>query len=201
MSNGQHQSLFQPDLLKDEKIMWSGQPDPGISFTRADIFLIPLSLFFAGFPLVWFGAAIFSAPQNPDKSAGAIVFFYFIGFAFTVYGLYFAFGRFLYKKWKKRRTYYALTNRRALILTRMAGKKLQGVFLDRVPAINKSVRSDGIGTVQFGNSTWLGAAYSNTGLDFFPDFCVKDIPAFEDAPAFYDIEDAETVYNLANSLR
>ena len=181
--------------------MWSGQPDPGISFTRADIFLIPLSLFFAGFPLVWFGAAIFSAPQNPDKSAGAIVFFYFIGFAFTVYGLYFAFGRFLYKKWKKRRTYYALTNRRALILTRMAGKKLQGVFLDRVPAINKSVRSDGIGTVQFGNSTWLGAAYSNTGLDFFPDFCVKDIPAFEDAPAFYDIEDAETVYNLANSLR
>ncbi len=201
MSNGQHQSLFQPDLLKDEKIMWSGQPDPDINFTRGDIFLVPFSLFFVGFTLMWFDAAIFSVPQNPDKSAGVIIFFYLIGFVFTVFGLYFTFGRFLYKKWKKRRTYYALTNQRALILTRMAGKKLQGVFLDRVRPFNKSVRSDGIGTVQFGNSTWLGAAHSNTGLDFVTDFCIKDIPALEDAPAFYDIEDAETVYNLANSLR
>ena len=181
--------------------MWPGQPNPGINFTRGDIFLIPFSIFFVGFLLMGFGLAIFSGPQNPDKSAGVIILFSLIGFVFTVYGLYFTFGRFLYKKWKKRRTYYALTNQRALILTRMAEKKLQDVFLDRVAAFNKSVRSDGIGTVQFGNSTWLAAAFSNTGLDIVPDFLVKDIPAYEDAPAFYDIEDAETVYNLANSLR
>ena len=35
---------FKQDLLKGEKILWAGQPDPDILFSNADIFLVPFSL-------------------------------------------------------------------------------------------------------------------------------------------------------------
>lgn len=45
--------LFQGDLLKDEKILWTGQPDPRRFFTGADVFLIPFSLLWGGFAIFW----------------------------------------------------------------------------------------------------------------------------------------------------
>ena len=110
-------------------------------------------------------------------------------------GFYFAFGRFIYKKWKKTRTYYALTNKRALILTLTFGRNLDGAFLDRLVAINKSMRSNGSGTIYFGNPSWMTAAYGNSGMDFFSGFYSGDVPSF------YDIRDADSVYDLANRLR
>ena len=195
MSNGHHQALFQPDLLKDEKIMWSGQPEPGVNFTKGDIFLVPFGLFFAGFSLMLFRTVIFSVPLNPDKSAGVIIFFYLIGFVFTVFGLYFAFGRFLYKRWKKRKIYYALTDQRALVLTLAFGRRVDGAFLDHLASLNKTVRSSGIGTIYFGNPSWVSSVYGNSGMDFFMGFYAGDVPTF------YDIRDVDSVYDLANRLR
>ncbi len=195
MSNGHHQALFQLDLLKGENIMWSGQPEPGVNFTKGDIFLVPFSLFFAGFSLMWFGTVIFSEPLNPDKSAGVIIFFYLIGFVFTVLGLYFAFGRFLYKRWKKRKTYYALTDQRALVLTLAFGRRIEAAFLDRLASLNKTVRSSGIGTIYFGNPSWVSSVYGNSGMDFLTGFYSGDVPTF------YDIRDVDNVYDLANRLR
>lgn len=37
--------LFQEDLLKDEKILWTGQPETTVLFTGADVFLVPFSGF------------------------------------------------------------------------------------------------------------------------------------------------------------
>ena len=175
--------------------MWSGQPEPGVNFTKGDIFLVPFSLFFAGFSLMWIGTVIFSEPLNPDKSAGVIIFFYLIGFVFTVLGLYFAFGRFLYKRWKKRKTYYALTDQRALVLTLAFGRRIEGAFLDRLASLNKTVRSSGIGTIYFGNPSWVSSVYGNSGMDFFTGFYSGDVPTF------YDIRDVDYVYDLANRLR
>ena len=115
MSNGQHQNIFQQDLVHDEKILWSGQPEPSVDFIRADIFLIPFSLLWGGFAFFWFGAVIFSGLGGAGNttSAAAALMFYLVGMVFSIMGLYFIFGRFIYKRWKKRRTYYALTDRRA----------------------------------------------------------------------------------------
>jgi hypothetical protein len=197
MSNGQHQQVFQQDLMQDEKILWSGQPEPSIDFNRSDIFLIPFSLLWGGVALIPIGEFCLSIANGEDGggSAGHYLIFFLFAIVFSIIGLHFIFGRFLYKRWKKRRTYYAITARRALILTATSGRKLQGVFLDRVPALNKSVRRDGIGTIQFGNSGWVAAMYSNTGLDFLGGFYGME------APAFYDINDADSVFDLANSLR
>ena len=157
--------------------------------------MIPFGLFFFGFTVFWLVEVVSTTSANPKDMGGAIVFFYLIGSVFAVFGFYFAFGRFIYKKWKKARTYYALTNKRALILTLAFGRKLDGAFLDRLVAINKSVRSDGSGTVYFGNPSWMTTAYGNSGMDFLTGFYSGDVPSF------YDIHDADSVYDLANRLR
>src|SRR5207245_136747 len=79
---------------------------------------------------------------------------------------YFIAGRFFYKAWRKRRTYYALTNKRALVLVEGRGRTLRACLLSAVPTINKSVRSSGVGTISFGNTSWA-SMYDNTGMDFF----------------------------------
>ncbi len=195
MSNGQHQALFQPDLLQGESIQWSGQPDPSINLSRGDIFLIPFSLCFFAFAAFWLGSVVSSSFANLEEAGGVILFFYLFGLLIAIMGFYFAFGRFIYKKWKKTRTYYALTNKRALILTLTFGRNLDGAFLDRLVAINKSMRSNGSGTIYFGNPSWMTAAYGNSGMDFFSGFYSGDVPSF------YDIRDADSVYDLANRLR
>jgi hypothetical protein len=43
---------FKPELLPDEKLLWTGQPGLGL-FTAADFFLIPMGLAVAAFGLFW----------------------------------------------------------------------------------------------------------------------------------------------------
>ncbi len=197
MSNGQHQSLFQPDLLQSETIEWSGQPETSVNFNRTDIFLIPFSLLWGGFALFALVALIFSwfaGTREAESIIGYLVGIFMIVF-FAIIGVYLIVGRFAYKKWQKRRTHYALTNKRALVLSLSFGRKIQGIFLDRLPTINKSVRHNGIGTIYFGSPSWITAIYGNSGLDFMSGFYSTDIPAF------CDIKDADKVYDLANRLR
>ncbi len=91
-----------------------------------------------------------------------------------------------------RRTVYALTNQRALILR---GGSLQSVFLNQLPAVHQSVRADGSGSLEFGSSVgWSGRGYwANTGMDLFA-------PG-SGVPSFYDIADVAKVDRLVNEAR
>jgi len=60
MNEFEIQQLFQPYLTKDEKILWVGRPDPSVFLTKADIFLIPLSILMLIFALFWLGGVIIS---------------------------------------------------------------------------------------------------------------------------------------------
>ena len=40
---------FQPDLIRDEKVVWAGQPDRRFRFSSGDIFLVPFSLLWGTF--------------------------------------------------------------------------------------------------------------------------------------------------------
>src|SRR5207248_9093079 len=44
---------FRDELLRDEQVLWVGQPDPRVLFVGADILLIPFSIMFCGFALFW----------------------------------------------------------------------------------------------------------------------------------------------------
>ena len=180
--------VFGAHLLKDEQVLWMGQPDPGILFTGADVFLVPFSLFWGGFALFWEALVLIGR---------APVFFALWGIPFVLLGLYFIFGRFLYKRISKRRTYYAATNQRVLALNTLWRRHLQAVYITAIADIALSTRSNGTGTIRFGGSApAIWGMYDNTGMDFFA-------RGFGRAGvlAFFDIRDAAHVYDLVNAVR
>jgi hypothetical protein len=187
MSNGQHQSLFQPDLLKDEEILWSGQPDPSVHFNRADRFWIPVGLsnFLIGlvmhFDLV---------------TESTTLFFPIFSIILITIGVFMLVVRFIFKSWSKRRTFYAITNRRALVLRDSRARKVHAVYLSRIPVTEKTVRADGVGTVYFGTPELARTFqyYGNTGMEWPSPFATPE------ALAFYDIRGVDGVYDLANRL-
>ena len=183
---------FQSDLLEDEKVVWAGQPDGRFHFSSGDVFLVPFSLLWGGFALFWEAGVLgLLGGKGP-----APWFFVLWGIPFVVVGQYFIWGRFLFKAYKNRRTFYGLTNQRALIISTTRSRQLHALFLNQLPNINKTTRRDGSGTLQFGFSpNWAAGAYANSGMDFFGG---RYGPA---APAFYDIADVEGVYQLVLRLR
>jgi hypothetical protein len=166
-----------------ERLLWTGQPDVNRHFDRVDLYLVPFSLMWGGFAIFWEIAAIISGDP----------LFVTWGIPFVAMGLYLIAGRFFVKARRKRRTYYAVTDRRVLSVER--GGSTRAVFLNLIPTINARIRSDGSGSVVFGNASWLQGSYANTGLDFFT-------RGYEgDNVAFYDLRDAREVVNLVNELR
>jgi hypothetical protein len=184
---------FQPDLLRDERVVWAGQPAAGFRFSSADIFLVPLSLLWGGFAIFWEAGVLgFWGGKGP-----APWFFLLWGVPFVLVGQYMIWGRFVYKAYRNRRTIYAITDRRVLILTTTRARRLQSLFLNQLPTINKSVRRDGSGSLEFGSSpTWGFGAYTSSALDF--DFSGGRSGA---VPAFYDISDVDSVYQLVMRLK
>lgn len=178
--------MFVDELLKDEKILWAGQPDPSIVFSPADKFLIPFSL-------IWGGGSFIGVYTSLRYDASIFSILFGIPFAFI--GLYLIFGRFIYKNWRKRITYYAVTNQRILILTNSSNKHIKAAFISNIPVINKKTHKNNLGTITFGNVLPYYSSYNNTGLDFFSS------PYMEGPPSFYDIKGAEDVYHLVNELR
>jgi hypothetical protein len=83
------------------------------------------------------------------------------GTPFVVIGQHMIWGRFRYDAWWKRRTYYAITNRRVLILQEGQKRKTQFSFLDSMPEMTQE--GDGIGTIWLGSKQpFLGARQSGT---------------------------------------
>lgn len=97
-------------LRPGEQLLWCGTPDPSVHFTRADAVVVPLSLLWAVLvaSLLWTGPSFGNEPPPLLLAAwGAVV---------ATAGAYVAVGRFAVKAWRKRRTLYVLTDRRAVAL-------------------------------------------------------------------------------------
>lgn len=188
---------FQTELLGGERLLWTGQPDPRVIFERVDIFLVPFSLLWGGFALVWEAGVLGLGVFGEGHRSAVPWFFVLWGIPFVLVGLYFIAGRFFYKAWRKRRTYYALTNKRALVLVEGRGRTLRACLLSAVPTINKSVRSSGVGTISFGNTSWA-SMYDNTGMDFFG---AMGALGADSTVRFNDVRDADRVYGLAMAAR
>jgi hypothetical protein len=184
------EAKFQSELLKEERLLWTGQPGSSL-FVPADLFLVPFSLLWGGFAIFW--EVMVLRAGNPTGH-GAPRFFVAFGAVFVLFGLYFVVGRFFYKAWRNRRTVYAVTNRRVLVLTETGARKIQAALIHNLAVIHKRIRADGSGTLTFGASSGfaggLASMYDNTGMDFFGAFYGTP------PPAFHAIPDAERVYRL-----
>jgi hypothetical protein len=98
---------IQSILRQGETVTWSGSPDPAIRFSPFDLLFIPFSLFWSGFVLLWNGVA---------WSSGAPGMFSIFGLPFLVVAFQITFGRFNTAARRKRKTTYAVTSQRAIII-------------------------------------------------------------------------------------
>lgn len=84
-------TAFQPYLLPGERVLWTGRPKQGIALHASDTFLIPFSLLWTGFALLW-NVGVWTMPGANEVDWSFRLF----GLMFLVIGLYFVFGRFVH---------------------------------------------------------------------------------------------------------
>ena len=102
-------------LENGEEILWQGRPDSRVSFHDLRPMQVVTGLFFTGFALFWiFQAARITSMGNAPWFARLFPLF---GIPFVLAGLNMLGGSALLDAYKRRYTWYTLTNRRAFVAT------------------------------------------------------------------------------------
>jgi len=111
-----------------------------VVFTGADLLIVPFSLIWCGFAFFWEAEVI---------KMKAPLLMRLWGIPFVLVGLFFVFGRFLYNARRRERTFYGLTDRRAIIISGLSQGTTQSLSL-RTLGVSLSERSDMSGTITLG---------------------------------------------------
>ncbi len=157
-------------LLPGEHLLWTGRPDPRLLLTAADAFIVLFSVLWCGFAIFWTVGA--------SRSAGPG--FASFGLIFVAVGLYFVFGRFIYKTLRKRVTVYGVTDQRVLVAT--GRNSISHIPIRGQPMTTR--RQKRHVSVVIGAAPRLQqAAYANTGLDFW----ARDVGSI----GLWDVSDVE----------
>lgn len=141
------------ELDGEERILWVGGPDPRRVLLPRDVVVVP-------FTLVW-GAGF---------GFGGMVFITTVPLPFGLLGLvmlgaaaYAVFGRLLVAFWRRLKTRYVLTDRRAIIASTWPATTVRSVDLRRAPLMSVTTRRDGSGTLAFGETAASSGRYSTPG--------------------------------------
>lgn len=125
-------------LTTDEYVVWKGKPAKGSVFSKADILMIPFSLMWGGFAIFW---------ELSVLAMDAPLLFKLWGIPFVLVGLYLIFGRFIWQQYIRKRTFYAVTNKRVL---RLRGNRVDFVSCGRCSEMQTTMNKNGTGTICFG---------------------------------------------------
>jgi hypothetical protein len=180
----------QPELVSGESIVWTGQPKTGVIFHKEDAFLVPFSLLWGGFAVFW-EAGVSGLWGSGSK--GAWSFGILWGIPFVLIGQYLIWGRFFYAAWLKRRTHYAVTNRRVIVVQNGWKRQMASAYIDALPTITKQGGSNGIGTLSFAQAQPMWS--NNRAWGAWNALSVGGVPTF------VDIEEVDSVYRLVSDLR
>ncbi len=132
-------AFARPYLAPGETILWRGRPERGHLFTGQDVFMIPFSILWCGFAIFWFVTALINAPFP----------FALFGVPFVCVGLYITVGRFFHTASLRKNTAYVITNAKII---RKRGKRIDMLDARTMPAIHVTARTDGTGTIRFGQT-------------------------------------------------
>jgi hypothetical protein len=131
--------------------------------------------------LLIFGVVSFGGATNVDPMAFVMLPI------FLLFGLYFAFGRFVVARFVRKATRYYLTDRRAIIRSGIFRRSERSVSLIAVSEIRLSAIRNGFGTIEFGQSSPFYRMMPRSWGGQFAALC----------PAFEKIAGAEEVYRQA----
>ena len=115
------------------------------------------------------------------------------GIPFLLIGQYMVWGRFLLDAWLKRRTYYAVTNRRVLILQEGWKRKTQFSYLESIPEISREGNKTG--------TLWLGTKLPVIGGRGSRTRGMSRFDIMDGVPTLADIDNLDSVYHLILDLR
>jgi hypothetical protein len=180
------EQMISSEMLPGERVEWIGHPNPSVIFHAEDWLAIPLSLMWGGFAIIWFLGA--SGIWNLWSNRPGSTFEWFgvvWGTPFVVVGQYMMWGRFVYRRWEKQRSYYALTNKRAMILRKgIRGRSCSSASFDSLPLLDKRARANGNGNISFGGPVTGGWQWRHAPRPL----------------TFDDLDDADSVHRIAIRL-
>lgn len=128
-------------LQGDEKLLWADKPLTGIKFRITDIFVTLFST-------VWLGFSIFWTYMAAETS----FIFALFGIPFILIGLFLFIGRYFFDALSRKNTVYGLTNKRIIMKSGLFSKSYKSVFLDSLPSLSYTDKSDGSGDISFGHT-------------------------------------------------
>ncbi len=177
------------ELAPGEQVLWSEKPDSRRWFYPEDLVLVPFSLLWGGFAIFWEASALTASP--PHEDGAALVVSALWGIPFVALGLYLMVGRLFARRWIRRGSLYALTDRRVVSFSpSLTGEgRVKMIWLRSSPPLEKRPGRDGRGTLCVGElasgQRWLGAGggWPRAGA------------ARTSAIVFSDISDAAAVYS------
>ena len=167
------QQQLQPELATGERLLWAGRPKQGLRLRAADALMIPFSLLWGGFAFYW---------ELSVLRGGGPSFFALFGVPFVLVGAYVIVGRFFVDSYQRGRTFYGLTDQRALIRT---ASGIKALALRAQGDISLKESSDGSGSISFGTGDPRYSFFAGGGWPGMSRYA---------PPAFEMIERARAVY-------
>ena len=150
-----------PHLLPGERLLWSGRPKQGFAIRASDLLFIPFtSIWLVG--IIW--GLITLLRQEGIPSLRFTV-------PFVLFGILFLVSRYWFDAKLRGRTFYGLSERRAIIVTYWPRQEINSVYLKELRELRFTHRSDQTGTLEFFTSLsgfnrlrGVGLGYNRSGL-------------------------------------
>lgn len=153
-------------------------------------FAIPFSLLWGGFVIFW--------EWGVTHAANASLFMEIWGIPFVLVGLHLIFGRFFVDAAQRRRTFYAVTNERILIVSGLWSRATKSLSLRTLEQVDLTAGSSGTGTIAFGPAAVPTSVFGLRGRTGGPGFAPPGWPGSSRylPPMFEMIPDAAAVAKL-----
>ena len=89
-------------------------------------------------------------------------------------------GRFLYKRWLRRRTRYFITTKRLITVRSVGPGMVEQAYIHDVGQIHRQKRGVNIGTIVFGSAPFAERQYGETGMEPLGGVPRNAVPIFSD---------------------
>ncbi len=184
------EQVFYRELDADEHLIWTGKPYPGLMLRFNDFLLVPVSMLSCFVSFLTAKILFVHCNTTGFHSVSLIpdVFFFPAGLGFILVGLNMVLGRFFIDSMRRWRTYYAISNKRVIIVSTLFKPTTRSYFLNDLNSAKVVERRDGSGTIKL---SWQ---------DEFGIFAGENAWFFTGKDQLERIPKARTVYELLRQI-